>query len=332
MDWLGITVGALRDCVSLTAAAYALSAVGLNLQFGAAGLLNFGHVASLSVGAYGMAIVVDLGGSFLLGVLVGLAAAALLGLLWGVTTLRLRADYLAVVTLSFGEILRFVIRSNWANPLTKSVYGIQRFADEFYGWNPIPAGNYGSSTTSFPFRFSERQLWVVAVCWGLVILATLLFRGLMRSPWGRAVKAVREDEDATLSLGKNAYMYKQQALIIGSMLGALGGIMLAVEQQNVHPDFYIPLVTISTFAIVILGGAGSVWGPLAGAILYWFLFEWLDGLIAAFIGEGYFGEILDGADAGLIRTVLVGIGLICLMIFRSQGLFGKRKEVLLGGT
>lgn len=332
MDLLGITFGALRDCVSLTAAAYALSAIGLNLQFGAAGLLNFGHVASMLVGAYGLAIVVDLGGPFLLGVLVGLAAAALLGLLWGVTTLRLRADYLTVVTLSFGEILRFLVRSNWADPLTNSVKGIQRFADEFYDWNPIREGDYGSLETSIPFRFTERQLWVIAVCWGLVILATLLFRGLMRSPWGRAVRAVREDEDAALSLGKNAYMYKQQALIIGSVIGALGGIMLAVEQQNVQPDFYNPLVTISTFAIVILGGAGSVWGPLAGSILYWFLFEWLDGLIAGAITGGYLGGLFEVADAGRIRTMLVGIGLVCLMIFRSQGLFGKRKEVMLGGT
>ena len=143
---------------------------------------------------------------------------------------------------------------------------------------------------------------------------------------------MREDEDAALSLGKNAYMYKQQALIIGSMIGALGGIMLAVEQQNVQPDFYNPLVTISTFAIVILGGAGSVWGPLAGSILYWFLFEWLDGLIAEAITGGYLGGLFEVADAGRIRTMLVGIGLVCLMIFRSQGLFGKRKEVMLGGT
>ncbi len=332
MDWLEITVDSLRGSVSLVAAAYALSSIGLNLQFGSAGLLNFGHVASMLVGAYGMAIVVDLGGPLLLGVLVGVAAAALLGWLWGITTLRLRADYLTVVTLSFGEILRFLIRSNWANPFTKSVYGIQRFADEFYDWNPIPDGDYGFEIASNPIRFSERQLWVMSVCWGLAILATLLFRSLMRSPWGRTVKAVREDEDAARSLGKNVYLYKQQALIIGSVIGALGGILLGIETQNVYPDFYIPLVTINAFAIVILGGAGSVWGPMAASIIYWFLFEWLDGVINSAMTEGYFGLLFEPADSGRIRTVLLGIGLVCLMVFRPQGLFGRRREVILGGT
>ena len=332
MDLLGVTVDALRGCVSIVAASYALSVIGLNLQFGSAGLLNFGHVASMLVGAYGLAIVVDLGGHLLLGVLVGLIAAAILGWLWGVTTLRLRADYLTVVTLSVGEILRFIVRSTWADPLTKSVYGIQRYADTFYDWNPIPEGNYGFFIASNPFRFSERQLWVMLVCWALVILFTLMFRRLMASPWGRALRAVREDEDAASSLGKNAYLYKQQALIIGSVIGALGGIMLAIETQNVFPDFYIPLITINAFAIVILGGSGSVMGPLVGAIIYWFLFEWFDGFITGAIEGGWFGALFDTTDTGAIRTVLLGTGLVLLMIFRPQGLFGKRQEVILSGS
>ena len=129
----------------------------------------------------------DAGGSLLLGVLVGLASAVLLGLIWGLPTLRLRADYLASVTLSGAEILRYVVRSNWADSLTGSVYGIQRFADVFYGWNPFGEGAYGFSIASNPLRYSERQLWVMVVCWGLVIVATIVVAALVNSPWGRAL-------------------------------------------------------------------------------------------------------------------------------------------------
>ncbi|MDJ0961917.1 MAG: branched-chain amino acid ABC transporter permease [Acidimicrobiia bacterium] len=326
MDLVKILIDAGRTAVGVPAAAYALSSIGLNLQFGYTGLLNFGHVASMLVGAYGMAITVDSGGPLWLGVIVGIVAALILGLILGVPTLRLRADYLAIVTIAAGEILRLTVRSSWAAPLTKGIFGIQQFADPFFDVNPIPVGLYGIGR----FRFDERTMWVLLLGWGLVALATLFMWKLTRSPWGRAIRAIRDDEDAALSLGKNVFGYKLQSLMVGGAIGALAGMFLAIDQQNVNPDAYIPLLTFYAFTIVILGGPGTLFGPIIGSIIFWFLFEFLDGFMTAAVLEGWFGDVLDSTDIGPIRFALFGIGLMWLMIYRPQGLFGRREEMLIG--
>ena len=327
MDPVSILVEATRAAIGVPAAAYALSAVGLNLQFGYTGLLNFGHVGFMLMGAYGMAITVDQGGPLWLGLLVGLALAALLGILIGIPTLRLRADYLAIVTIAVGEILRLIVRSRWAAPVTKGVFGIQRFADGFFALNPLPHGRYGFGT----LRFDQRTMWVVIVGWVVVVLITLLVRRLVGSPWGRVIRAIREDEDAARSLGKNVFAYKMQSLMIGGGIGALAGMYLAIDQQNVTPDAYIPLLTFYAFTIVIMGGPGTLWGPVVGSILFWFVFELLDGLMNGAMAEGWFGNALESTDIGPIRFALFGIGLMWLMAYRPQGLFGSREESLIDG-
>ncbi|MDJ0925049.1 MAG: branched-chain amino acid ABC transporter permease [Acidimicrobiia bacterium] len=327
MDIVKILIDAGRAAIGVPAAAYALSSIGLNLQFGYTGLLNFGHVAFMLVGAYGMAITVDLGGSIWLGVPVGILAAVILGLILGFPTLRLRADYLAIVTIAAGEILRLAVRSSWAAPLTKGIFGIQRFADEFFDLNPIPVGLYGIGR----FRFDERTVWVLLLGWSLVALATVFLWKLTRSPWGRAMRAIREDEDAALSLGKNVFGYKLQSLMIGGAIGALAGMFLAIDQQNVNPDAYIPLLTFYAFTIVILGGPGTLFGPIVGSVIFWFLFEFLDGVMTALIVEMDIGflDALDATDVGPIRFALFGAGLMWLMIYRPQGLFGSKEEMLI---
>ena len=329
MDWVKILIDAGRAAVGVPAAAYALSSIGLNLQFGYTGLLNFGHVASMLVGAYGMAITVDLGGSMWLGIPVGVAAAVLLGLLIGIPTLRLRADYLAIVTIAVGEILRLIFRSSWAAPLTKGIFGIQAFADEFFALNPLPTGLYGIGN----FRFDERTMWVLVVAWSLVGLATLFIWKLTMSPWGRVIRAIREDEDAAGSLGKNVFGYKLQSLMIGGAIGALAGMFLAIDQQNVNPDAYIPLLTFYAFTIVILGGPGTLLGPIIGSMIFWFLFEFLDGVMTALIVDMDIGlfDVFDSTDIGPIRFALFGVGLMWLMIYRPQGLFGSKEEMLIEG-
>jgi branched-chain amino acid transport system permease protein len=325
MDWVKILVDAGKAAVGVPAAAYALSSIGLNLQFGYTGLLNFGHVASMLVGAYGLAITVDLGGSMWLGIPVGMALAVVLGLLIGIPTLRLRADYLAIVTIAVGEILRLIVRSSWAAPLTNGIFGIQRFAGSFFDLNPIPTGLYGLGR----FRFDERTLWVLLVGWSLVAIATLFIWKLTSSPWGRVIRAIREDEDAARSLGKNVFGYKLQSLMVGGAIGALAGILLAIDQQNVNPDNYIPLLTFYAFTIVILGGPGTLWGPVVGSMIFWFLFDFFDGFMGGAVEEGWFGELLDSTDVGPIRFALFGVGLMWLMASRPQGLFGKREEMLI---
>jgi neutral amino acid transport system permease protein len=324
MDWMQILASGVLAMIGPVTAGYALSAIGLNLQFGYSGLLNFGHVAFMLVGAYGTAMTVEFGGPLWLGLIVGIVAAVLLGLLLGIPTLRLRADYFAITSIAAGEVLRLVVRSSWGEPLTGGVFGLQGFGGAFHALNPFPRQDiFGFGQ----FVVTGRALWVIVVGWALVLLATLLVARLIRSPWGRVLKAIREDEDATRSLGKNVFAYKLQALMIGGGIAGLAGILFALEQQSIHPDAYQPRITFILYVMVILGGAGSIWGAVLGAAVFNFLFFATDGLMARLQANvDWIGAILSAAEAGLIKYILVGIALMLLMVFRPQGLLRSRDE------
>lgn len=326
MDIVDVFFDACVAAVGPVAAAYALAAIGLNLQFGYVGLLNFGHAGFMLMGAYGLGITVENGGSFWLGLVVGIVAAALLGVVLGGPTLRLRADYLAIVTISAAEILRLVARSSTAEPLTNGVFGIQQFANPFFDLNPFDVSNrYGIGS----FVFSGRQLWVVIVGWVLVVGTALLLRRLIRSPWGRVLKAVREDEDAARSLGKNVFLYKLQALMVGGAIAGMAGMLLVTEQQNINSDSFQPRLTFFLYVIVILGGAGSVWGPVVGAVVFQFLLFFFDGFMKEAEAAGWFGSVLDATGAQQVKLVFVGLGLMALMALKPQGLLGNREEQLI---
>jgi branched-chain amino acid transport system permease protein len=298
----------------------------LNLHFGHTGLLNFGQVGFLLAGAYGASITVDNGGSFWLGILVGCLAAAVLAILLGIPTLRLRADYLAIVTITVGEILRLVVRSEAAADFTGGVFGIIQVPTDFFDVNPIPDGRFGVGDLAY----TQRSLWVMATGWGLAVICTLVVRALMRSPWGRVIRSIREDEDAVRSLGKNVFVYRLQSLAIGGVMGALGGIVLLTIQESVTPDVYVPTVTFFAFTIVILGGAGSTWGPLLGSFIFWTFIELSNGMLREAIDAGVLSEsILTPQEVAATRFVLMGLLLAVLMVFRPQGLLGNREEVLL---
>jgi len=324
MDLVKILTDSLRAAVGVPAAAYALAAVGLNVQFGYTGLLNFGHVAFMMLGAYGTAVTVNEGGPLWLGLLVGMGAAALLGLLLGIPTLRLRADYLAIVTIAAAEILRLVARSNAAEGLTGGVFGIQAFADQFYDINPIPVGRYGFGS----FNFSQRQLWVILAGWAAVAVALLLLAALMRSPWGRVLRAIREDEDAVRSLGKNVFAYKIQSLVLGGVIGPLAGALPAVDTQAVNPDTFVSILTFFAYTVLILGGPGRVLAPIVGATIFWFLLQFTDGLLREALDAGWLGSFIEASDIAAIRFALVGLGLMLLMALRPQGILGNREELL----
>ena len=149
MSFVSVVLGALQASLGLSAAVYALAAIGINLQFGYTGILNLGQVGFMLVGAYGVGIAHDLGAGLWLGILLGLAAAVVFGLLLGIPTLRLRADYLAIVTLAAAEILRLVARSRTAESVTRSTEGIVGVAEEWLSLNPIPTGRYGWDRFSF---------------------------------------------------------------------------------------------------------------------------------------------------------------------------------------
>ena len=324
MDWTQVLAAGVIATIGPVTAGYALSAIGLNLQFGYAGLLNFGHVAFMLVGAYGTAMTVEFGGPLWLGVIVGVVAAVLLGLLLGIPTLRLRADYFAITSIAAAEVLRLVVRSSWAEPQTGGVFGIQGFATDFHRLNPFPATElYGIGQ----FVVTGRTLWVIVVGWILVLIATLFVARLIRSPWGRVLKAIREDEDATRSFGKNVFAYKLQALMIGGGIASLAGILFALEQQSIYPGAFEPRITFILYVMVILGGAGSIWGAVLGAAVFNFLFYATDTLMARLQANvDWIGAILSPAEAGLIKYILVGIALMLLIVYRPQGLLRSRDE------
>ncbi|MFD2399362.1 branched-chain amino acid ABC transporter permease [Prauserella oleivorans] len=305
---------------------YALAAIGLNLHFGYTGLLNFGQVAFMLVGAYGVAAsVATYGLPLWVGVLIGLGSSIVLALLLGLPTLRLRAEYLAIATIAAGEILRLFYRSSWAEPVTGGVFGLQQFADEFYDVNPIPRDVYGF----WLVRYTALDLWALTVAWAMVLLMTLLVALLVHSPWGRVLRAIREDEDAVRSLGKSVYAYKMQSLVIGGAIGSMAGMMLAIQNQSVNPDSYDPVVTFFLYTLLVLGGAGRVFGPIIGAILFWAILTFFDSLLRQAIEAGVIPASVIGApEVGAVRFALVGLGLMLLMVFRPQGILGSRREML----
>lgn len=327
MDWPSIIGNAVRGMFGPEAAIYALAAIGLNIHFGYTGLLNFGQVGFMLVGAYGAAVSVATWGlSLWVGVLIGIGCAVLLALALGVPTLRLRGDYLAIATIAAAEVLRYVYRSGFAEPVTGGVYGLRQFADGFFDASPIEPGLYGVG----PVSFDSRSLWVMSVGWGAVAVACVLVYLLVHSPWGRVLKSVREDELAARSLGKNAYSFKIQGLVLGGVLGAIAGSLLAINVQSAHPDTYNPVITFYLYVIMILGGAGRLLGPVIGSVIFWFVVTFLDAFLRQATATGLIpSSILSGGDVGAMRFAFVGLLLILLMAFRPAGILGDTKELRL---
>jgi neutral amino acid transport system permease protein len=331
MDWGNILSNALRASIGLETVIYALAAIGLNVHFGYTGLLNFGQAAFLAVAAYGLAITVSISGmSFWLGIVLGILGAVVLALLLGVPTLRLRADYLAIVTIAAAEIFRLFVRAASLRDQTGGSSGLpggfRPFADDFYDLNPIPAGEYGVS----PFRFGERTWWILVVGWTLVLFTCLVVYLLMRSPWGRVIKGIREDEDAVRSLGKNVYAYKLQSLVIGGVIGALAGFVFALGRAAVQPDLYGTELTFFAYTVLILGGAARVFGPVVGAAIFWVVLSLTDNVLNQAIDNGIIPtSVMNNTQVGQVRFMLVGLALMLLMIYRPQGIFGDRRELAL---
>lgn len=325
---LDILQNALKAMVARDAVYFALLAIGLNIQFGFTGLLNFGQVGFALVGAYGVAItVVTWGGSFWLGIGVGLAAAVGLALLLGIPTLRLRADYLAITTIAAAEILRLIVRTTGASDVTGGTKGLQGFSDAFYDLSPYPL-----TEKYYPLGilFTGQELWLLTVGWLMVAIIVGLVWLLARSPWGRILKAIREDEDAARALGKNVYWYKLQALMLGGVIGALGGIFAATATRSVDPGNYMSTVTFFAYTALIMGGTGKAIGPVVGSVLLWGILSLTDGVLRELTkGENpvISPEILDSQGISATRFALVGLVLLLLMTFRPQGLFGSRTEV-----
>lgn len=329
MNWGAIIENTLRGFFGEQAIYFALAAIGLNIHFGYTGLLNFGQAVFMAAGAYGLAMtVVTFEGSFWLGLVIGLFVfPVLLALVLGVPTLRLRSDYLAIVTIATAEMFRLVARSPSLDRWTGSSDGLGQYADTFYDFSPFdPRQRYGIG----PLNFLGNQFWVVIIGWIVVAIVLLIVWLLVNSPWGRVLKAIREDEDAARSLGKNAYWYKMQALILGGVIGATGGLMRAIGTQSAQPDNFITDVTFLAWVALILGGAARVFGPVVGAMILWGVLTFTDTFLRQAVGDGLIPRsIMEGTQVGQVRFMLIGLSLALLAAFRPQGIFGNRNEMAL---
>ncbi|MGE3621896.1 MAG: branched-chain amino acid ABC transporter permease [Acidimicrobiia bacterium] len=327
MDLVGIFGDSLRYGVGEFTMVFALAALGVNLQFGYCGLLNFGQAGFAAAGAYGVAVAVGhFGWSFALGVSTSLLAAVVLGLLLGFPTLRLRGDYLAIVTIAASEIIRFVLQASNFRGVTGGADGLQGFAGTFRDLNPIPPGRHGF----WRLEFSSSVLWVMLVGWLLVAAFAVLTHLLIESPWGRVVKGIREDEDAVRSLGKNVYAYKMQVLVLGGAMGAVAGLMDGLARGSATPANYQPGFTFFAYVMVILGGTAKVWAPIVGAIVFNTLLQFSDLFLRAANDSFVPSWLVGDDDVGAVRFVLMGGALMALMVFRPQGIFGDRREVAIG--
>lgn len=323
MDWGSILNNTAAGLLTPTTLAFALAALGLAMHFGFAGLLNFGIAGFMAVGAYGYAIsVLTFGLPWWLGMIMGVVASIIFALILGIPTLRLRGDYLAIVTIAAAEILRLLFLTTAFEPVTGSADGLFGYNAKggFAEANPFPVGSYGFG----PWTYNEQTLWVLV--FGLVVLAvavTLLW-ALMRSPWGRVIKGIREDEDAVRALGKNVFAYKMQALMIGGVFGALGGIVLATS-TNVSPGVYVTSLTFFLWTALLLGGAATIFGPVLGSVIFWVLQAFLTNVLPALASSGILP--VSGIQAATLRYVLVGLGLMLIVIYRPQGIFGDKREM-----
>jgi branched-chain amino acid transport system permease protein len=311
--------------VGVLAGIYAIVALGLQLNTGFTGIVNFGMAAFMAIGAYTMAIlVIKAGFSFWLSLPLAVGTSMLFGVIVGLPSLRLRADYFAIATIAMAEVVRLFAQN--ARDLTGGNQGLFCDLDNPSNCYPNAWNDLSESMNNFFSNFwtdPPTLLPLLLVIWIVVGLATLALTYLQRSPWGRVLRAIREDEDAAQALGKNTVGFKLQSLAIAAVLGSIAGFFLALDLRTVHPLDFEPLVTFFAFSVLILGGMGSYRGVAFGAVLFWFV---LEGTRFIDLPDPPFTETRIAA----VRLAITGLLLIGLMAFRPQGLFGKREEMVLG--
>jgi len=271
---------------------FGIVALSLNLEFGFAGLANFGKVAFFLIGAYTYAILSQIGIPFYLCLIAGALISAIFGLLISLPALRLRADYLAIAVLAFGEILRMIVKAEvW-----------------------LAGGDWGISVSPvFTWMGSEliyrlENIGLVSFC---LFICFLVVQLLANSPYGRVMRAIREDEIAAEALGKARAKYKAQAFMLGSAMAGVAGGLYAQYLQCIVPGMFMPMVTFTVWIMVLLGGPANNWGALLGAGLV----EFFDR--GANIAKDY---LILPIDPSNLQYILFGALIIFVLLYRPQGL------------
>ena len=290
---------------------YAIFAIGLQVQVGHGGVDNFGQVGFFLIGAYASTILVERHGwSLLWGTLAAMAIAMVASLLVALPTLRLRGDFLAITALAFGEILRNVAINE--RELTNGAGGID--ALEFR----VSIVRELRSNLRDRDIDIDRLVPLMTVTWVLVLVVALVTWLLLRTPWGRVLRAVREDDAAVRALGKNAFLYKAQAMAIGAAWGALAGVLYTWHLVHFSPGSFEPIVTFAGFVIIIVAGLGSIWGTVLMAVI-------VQGVVIE--GSRYLETPFSNAQEASLRYIVVGLAFMLVVRFRPQGVFGSRAEL-----
>jgi len=322
------TIGTTWVRIANIALLYALLALGLNIVVGYAGLLDLGYIAFYAVGAYCYALLAsphfDLHLPFWVILPIGAALAALFGVLLGAPTLKLRGDYLAIVTLGFGEIVRIFL-NNLSQPvnITRGPQGIAQI-DPFM----LGALDFSRTDTAFGLVVSGpmKYYWLLLAVLAVVIVVNIR---LQDSRIGRAWEAVREDEIAARAMGINTTAIKLLAFAMGASFGGIAGGMFAAMQSFISPESFVLVESIMVVAMVVLGGMGNLWGVILGAVLLSFVPEILRWTVEP-AQKALFGRAL--VEPEVIRMLLFGFALVLVMRFRPAGLLPSqvRKRELAG--
>ncbi|ALA17444.1 MULTISPECIES: branched-chain amino acid ABC transporter permease [Chelatococcus] len=283
--------------IAIIALIYMLLSLGLTLQYGLTGLINFGHVGFFAIGAYTSALLSLQGLPLALTIPAAAVTAGLAAWPIGLISLRLRDDYFAIVTLGFSETVRLVITSEkWLTNGVQGIPGIPRL------FETISVG-------------IGAQLAVMGVILAVTLVAIYAMRRIVASPFGRVIEAIRDNEEALQALGKDPAGFKIQVLILGSALAGIAGAFYAHYITYIVPDQFIPLVTFYVWMAIIIGGVGRVSGAIVGT-----------GLLMLFLeGSRFLRDIVPGVsevEMASLRIGVVGLLLVLFTIYRPQGLMG----------
>lgn len=307
MDLAGIVSYASFFLVFATV--YAVIVLGLNLQWGFTGLFNVGVAGFVAIGAYSSAILTTppidariggFGWPVAAGWLAAMASSGAAGALVGLLTLRLRDDYLAITTFGIAVVIQLVALN--AQALTGGPFGVQFIPKPMQAW-------LGTGT---PWTLAY-----LALALAVLALAYLALERLVRSPWGRVLRAIREDDAAAASLGKSAFAFRLQAFVLGSMLMGLGGALMAHFVGYIAPEDFLPILTFQLWAMLIVGGSGNNRGALLGAYVVWGFWAAAGGLLRQWIPQA------EQARGAALQVVLIGVLIALMLVLRPRGLLGE---------
>ena len=293
---------------------YIISSLGLNIQYGFTGMFNVGIAGFFAVGAYTSAILTGpeyadtIFGGFQLPIIFGwlcaIVVSGLAGVLVGLVTLRLREDFLAISTFGIAICIQLVALNS--ESVTRGPNGLYAI--------PKPFSRFLDSAVM-------SNLFYLIICIVTIVAIYYALERVVKSPWGRVLRSIREDEVAAEALGKNVFMYRLQAFVLGCGIMGLAGAMYANFVRFISPQDFLPIFTIQVYVMLIVGGKGNNLGAIVGAIVIWALWSASDSLINFIVTPDY------QTQAAALRIIIVGMVLVLMLLFKPLGILPEKKHL-----